>query len=169
MLSHRLKIRSTFNESTNHMNTINQLLATARERAKSSGREYEGEVLPSEAFALLTSHPGCTLIDVRTEAEWEWVGRVPDSVLVQWNIWPGGQSNPQFMTQLQEAVPDLSAPILFLCRSGARSLNAATAATRAGYTHCFNILNGFEGDKNPGGQRNLLGGWRFDGLPWIQG
>jgi rhodanese-related sulfurtransferase len=151
------------------MNTINQLLETARERAKGSGREYEGEVLPSEALTLLKSHPGTVLIDVRTEAEWEWVGRVPDSVLVQWNTWPGGQSNPQFMKQLQEAVPDLSAPMLFLCRSGARSHNAATAATRAGYAHCFNILNGFEGDKNPGGQRNLLGGWRFEGLPWIQG
>jgi rhodanese-related sulfurtransferase len=152
-----------------HMNTINQILATARERAMAAGREYEGEVLPREALTLLTSHPDTVLIDVRTEAEWEWVGRVPDSVLVQWNTWPGGQANPHFMTQLQKAVPDQSASILFLCRSGARSHNAATAATRAGYAHCFNILTGFEGDKNPAGQRNRLGGWRFEGLPWIQG
>lgn len=151
------------------MNTINQLLASARERAKASGREYEGEVLPGEALTLLKSNPGTVLIDVRTEAEWEWVGRVPDSVLIQWNTWPGGQPNPQFMAQLRDAVPDQSASILFLCRSGARSHNAATAATRAGYAHCFNILNGFEGDKNSAGQRNLLSGWRFEGLPWVQG
>ena len=149
--------------------TINQLLESARERAKASGREYEGEVLPREAMTLLKSHPGTLLVDVRTEAEWEWVGRVPDSVLIQWNTWPGGQSNPQFMTKLRETVPDQSTPILFLCRSGARSHNAATAATRAGYTQCFNILYGFEGDKNPAGQRNLVCGWRFEGLPWIQG
>lgn len=149
--------------------TIDQILEDARERARTSGREYEGEVLPREALTLLKSHTGALLVDVRTAAEWEWVGRVPDSVLVQWNTWPGGQSNPQFMTQLMEAVPDKSTQILFLCRSGARSQNAATAATRAGYKHCFNILYGFEGDKNSAGQRNQVCGWRFEGLPWIQG
>ena len=151
------------------MTTIDQILETARKRASDAGRDYEGELLPTEAFTLLESQPGTLLVDVRTEAEWEWVGRVPNSTLVQWNTWPGGQPNPQFLAQLMKAAPDLSTPILFLCRSGARSHNAANAATKAGYAHCFNVLNGFEGDKNPSDQRNQVCGWRFEGLPWIQG
>lgn len=151
------------------MNTIEKILSAAHERAKASDLPYEGALLPQEAQSILEQDSHSRIIDVRTQAEWEWVGRVPNSTLIEWNTWPGGQPNPGFIDQLRERVPDLTTPVLFLCRSGGRSHNAAIAATRAGYTHCFNILQGFEGDKDANGRRNSVGGWRFAGLPWLQG
>ena len=151
------------------MNSLEQILSAVHERAKASGLPYEGALLPVEAQSMLEKDTNSRIIDVRTHAEWEWVGRVPNSTPIEWNTWPGGQPNPGFIDQLREKVPDLTTPLMFLCRSGARSHNAAVAATRAGYTRCFNILLGFEGDKDAKGRRNSVGGWRFAGLPWLQG
>ena len=151
------------------MDTTEQILAQARERAQVQGLPYEGALLPAEAHALLQQNPGALLIDVRTRAEWEWVGRIPGALLIEWNTWPGGQPNAAFLDQLRAEVPATDTPILFLCRSGARSHNAAGAAARAGYVHSFNVLQGFEGDKNEHDQRNTVGGWRTAGLPWTQG
>lgn len=145
------------------------LIAAGEARAAESGLPYAGALLPQEAFALLQSLPSTTLVDVRTRAEWEWVGRYPSAVFIEWNTWPGGQPNADFLDQLRTNVPDKTAPVLFLCRSGARSHNAAAVATRDGYTQAFNVLQGFEGDKDHQGHRNVLGGWRACGLPWIQG
>ena len=121
--------------------------------------------VPHEAFALMQA--GARLVDVRTEAELEWVGRVPGAVAIEWNIWPGGSPNPAFTAQL-EAQVGKSEPLMFLCRSGVRSDGAAAAATQAGYQEAYNVMQGFEGDKDSRGQRNTLGGWRLAGLPWIQ-
>jgi rhodanese-related sulfurtransferase len=76
--------------------------------------------------------------------------------------------NPLWLEQLRALVPDRETPLVFLCRSGVRSHAAAAAAAADGYTHAFNLLEGFEGNKDPAGHRNSIGGWRAAGLPWVQ-
>jgi len=149
--------------------SVSDILVRARERAAQMNLPYAGALLPAEAQVLLEQMPGAKLIDVRTQPEWEYVGHVPNSVLVEWNTYPTGQRNQQFLQELESKVPKTDAPVMFLCRSGARSHQAAVAATRSGYTSSFNILEGFEGDKDANGHRNSVGGWRFAGLPWTQG
>ena len=142
-------------------------LKKARERAKEMGLPYEGALTPKEAQEVLQANPDAKLVDVRTRAELDWVGRVPGAVEVELQAWPGGRPNPDFMKEL-EAKVDKSAPVLFLCRSGGRSHNAATLAMQAGYAETYNVLEGFEGDKDAGGHRNTVVGWRAAGLPWTQ-
>jgi len=149
--------------------SANEVLARAKQRADAMKLPYAGALLPSEARAVMQQIPGARLIDVRTQAEWEYVGRVPDSVLIEWNSYPSGQRNPQFLEELQTKVAKTEAPVMFLCRSGARSHQAAIAASQAGYPNSYNILEGFEGDKDGHGHRNTVGGWRVAGLPWVQG
>lgn len=145
---------------------IEAIKAAARERAARLNLPYAGALLPREAHALMQA--GARLVDVRTQAELYWVGRVPGGLPVEWNGYPGGQRNPRFLEHLAELVePD--EPVMFLCRSGHRSHEAAIAATRAGYRECYNVLEGFEGDKDAQQHRNSVGGWRVAGLPWIQG
>lgn len=151
------------------MDSPDDILARARERARSMKLPYAGALLPAEAHALVTKAADAKLIDVRTKAELEWVGRVPGAVTIEWNTWPGGAQNPNFLRELQDQVKAKDAPVLFLCRSGGRSHNAAAAATQVGYANAFNVLEGFEGDKDTQGHRNTVGGWRRAGLPWVQG
>jgi rhodanese-related sulfurtransferase len=149
--------------------SVEDILARAQQRAKQMSLPYAGALLPTEAQALLEKAPGAKLVDVRTQPEWEYVGHVPESVLIEWNTYPAGERNAQFLSELGAQVPKTDAPVMFLCRSGARSHQAAAAAARAGYPNALNILEGFEGDKDANGHRNSVGGWRFAGLPWIQG
>jgi rhodanese-related sulfurtransferase len=151
------------------MDSPDDILSRARERARAMKLPYAGALLPAEAHALLKQRPDAKLVDVRTQAELEWVGRVPGAVAIEWNTWPGGKPNPDFLRELQEQVKSPEAPVMFLCRSGGRSHNAAAAASQAGYADAFNVLEGFEGDKDTQGHRNAVGGWRFAGLPWVQG
>lgn len=144
-----------------------ELLERARTRARELNLPYAGAVTPSEAHALREAVPDACLVDVRTRAELEWVGRVPGAVEIEWNTWPGSVRNPEFLKQLEARVPK-SAMVLFLCRSGGRSNSAAAAAAAAGYERSFNILEGFEGDRDAQGHRNTVGGWRKAGLPWEQ-
>lgn len=150
------------------MGTLSDLLSLARERAENLNLPYQGALTPAEAWQVWQLAPGARLVDVRTRAEWEWVGRVPDAVEIEWNSWPSGERNPAFLAQLRQQV-DPEALVLFLCRSGARSDSAARLAGEAGYSNCYNILEGFEGDRDARGQRNRIGGWRHAGLPWQQG
>jgi len=150
------------------MGKLTDILSLARARAEALERPYQGELLPQEAQALLQLAPGAKLVDVRTRAEWDWVGRVPGAIEIEWNQYPGGLRNPNFVAELTRQV-DPEALIMFLCRSGVRSIGAASAATEAGYGNCYNILEGFEGDKDANGHRGNIGGWRKSGLPWIQG
>ncbi|MFZ6813808.1 rhodanese-like domain-containing protein [Undibacterium sp. Rencai35W] len=147
-----------------------QLIAIARQRAQEQGLPYAGAVTPQEAFSLLQTGTGVVLIDVRTNAERDWVGRVvlPEvqHKAVQWSTYPGGIPNPDFMSELHAVVPDTTATLLFLCRSGVRSRHAAKLATEHGYTACFDILEGFEGDKDADGHRKSIGGWCQKNLPW---
>ena len=107
------------------------------------------------------------LVDVRTDAEREWVGFVPGAVGLAWKQWPGMQPNPGFDSGLRAAVPP-GKKALMLCRSGVRSIAAARRATELGL-EAYNILEGFEGDPDEHAQRGRKGGWRFHGLPWRQG
>ena len=138
----------------------------ARERAQKLKLPYAGALLPAEAHALMQS--GAKLIDVRTAPELQYVGSVPGSHVIEWNSYPEGRLNPQFLEQLA-AKAGKDQPVMFLCRSGARSHHAAVAATRAGWQEAYNVLEGFEGDKDADQHRNTVGGWRKAGLPWVQG
>ena len=150
------------------MTSITQTLAQAKARGERLRLSYQGALLPAEAHVLLGSAPGAKLVDVRTRAELDYVGRIPGSVEIEWQTYPGGVPNPDFLAQLRAQV-DPEALVMFICRSGARSHAAATAASNAGYTQCYNVLEGFQGDKDAQGHRDTVGGWRAAGLPWYQG
>ncbi|MCB1957486.1 MAG: rhodanese-like domain-containing protein [Rhodocyclaceae bacterium] len=150
------------------MGRLNELLSLAHKRADEMRLPYAGALTPKEAHEIWQLAPGAQLVDVRSKAEWDWVGRVPKAVEIEWLTYPGSQPNANFLSQLAHQV-DREALVMFMCRSGARSNAAATAATEAGYTNCYNVLEGFEGDKDAAGHRNRVGGWRFAGLPWTQG
>jgi len=149
--------------------SVESILAQAKQRAKAMNLPYAGALLPLEAHTLMQNILEANLVDVRTQAEWDYVGHVPESVFIEWNTYPSGQRNPRFLEQLQARVAKTEAPVMFLCRSGARSHQAAAAATQAGYPNSYNVLEGFEGEKDPQGHRGTVGGWRFAGLPWVQG
>lgn len=150
------------------MGKLSDILTLAQHRGQALKLPYEGALTPREAYEVLHSAPGAKLVDVRTRAEWDWVGRIPGAVEIEWLTYPGNQPNPNFLTQLKQMV-DPEALVMFICRSGGRSNAAAAAATEAGYPDCYNVLEGFEGDKDANGQRNKVGGWRHAGLPWQQG
>jgi rhodanese-related sulfurtransferase len=137
----------------------------AAERAGKMALPYAGALLPSEAHALMQA--GATLVDVRTQPELLYVGKVPGAVTVEWQSYPGNRPNPDFLGQLASSVPK-DQPVMFMCRSGARSHAAAEAATKAGWREAYNVLEGFEGDKDPAQHRNSVNGWRKAGLPWTQ-
>jgi rhodanese-related sulfurtransferase len=147
--------------------TTDDILNNAKLRGKQLGLPYAGALTPSEAYELMQRHAHAKLVDVRTRAEWDWVGRVPNAVEVEIMCYPGNRPNNAFIEELEKKVPK-DALVMFLCRSGGRSHNAAGFATQAGYTDCYNVLEGFEGDRDASGQRNKVGGWRAAGLPWSQ-
>ncbi len=128
---------------------------------------YAGALTPQEAFELMQAG-AAKLVDVRTRAEWDYVGKIPGALLIEWQAYPSSLLNPEFLNQLRAEVSK-EQTVMFICRSGARSNSAAKRATEAGYTRSYNILQGFEGDKDAEGHRNSAGGWRFAGLPWTQG
>lgn len=152
------------------MSTATTILATAQQRAKDNQLPYAGAVTPQEAYALLQSGVKVKLVDVRTNAERDWIGRVnvaPEQhVAVQWNLYPGGTPNPDFLPQLAQ-VTDKDTVLLFLCRGAVRSRHAAKLATENGYAHSFDVLEGFEGEKDAEGHRKTVNGWCKAGLPWI--
>ncbi len=126
---------------------------------------YAGDVSPALAAQWLVSDEA-VLVDVRTDAEREWVGFVPGAVPLAWKQWPGMAMNPAFDEGLKAAVP-AGQKVVLLCRSGVRSIAAAKRAAELGL-QAYNILEGFEGDADSEAHRGSLGGWRFRGLPWRQ-
>lgn len=147
--------------------TVNEILQKAAERARQFGLPYSGALTPAEAHEVWRNVPGAKLIDVRTRAELDYVGRIPGAVQIEWLTYPGNRPNPEFMSELA-ANADKTEHLLFICRSGGRSHNAATLARQAGYAAAYNVLEGFEGDRDMNGHRNTTGGWRVAGLPWTQ-
>jgi rhodanese-related sulfurtransferase len=142
------------------------ILERAADRGRKAGLGYHGAVTPIEAWTLL-QRGDAKLIDVRTEAEWQYVGHIPGSALVEWRRFKATAPNPDFVPELRSQV-DPQTPVMFLCRSAQRSHAAAAAAAAAGYETALNILEGFEGDIDGDGHRGSLGGWRKAGLPWVQ-
>ncbi len=146
------------------------ILAAAADRARTGQLPYRGAVTPQEALALIEGNVAVKLVDVRTRAERDWVGivQIPagQHLAVQWNLYPEGKPNALFLEQLKEvANPDDI--LLFLCRSGVRSKHAAKLATDHGFSQCFDILEGFEGNKDAAGHRKTVEGWCKAGLPWV--
>lgn len=150
-----------------NMGLLRDILQIAQQRSRDLNLPYEGALTPMEAWQVLQHAPGATLVDTRTRAELDWVGRIPEAIEIEWLTYPGSHLNPNFITELKRAV-DHEALLLFICRSGARSNNAARAATEAGFPDCYNVLEGFEGDRDSNGRRGNIGGWRHAGLPWVQ-
>jgi rhodanese-related sulfurtransferase len=142
-----------------------QVLEQARERAQHNQFPYAGVLTPKEAFTVLQNNPSAILVDVRTRAELELVGRVPQSTHIEWAFYPGMVANADFATQLQAQV-DKGLTVIFMCRTGGRSHNAAVLAQQLGYQDAYNMCEGFEGDANNLKQRTLINGWRHAGLPW---
>ena len=126
---------------------------------------YAGDV-PAELAWQWLQGGEAVLVNVRTDAEREWVGKVPGAIAVAWKQWPGMAANPNFDEQLRAAVPE-GKKVVLLCRSGVRSVAAAQRAAGLGI-EAYNILEGFEGDVDANGQRGRLSGWRKRGLPWNQ-
>ena len=137
----------------------------AAERARRMGLRYAGALLPAEAHRLMQA--GARLVDVRTRPELAYVGRIPGAAAVEWQTWPDSRPNPEFLHELA-AIADKDEPVMFICRSGARSHAAAEAALQAGWREAYNVLEGFEGDKDSEQHRNTKNGWRKAGLPWTQ-
>jgi rhodanese-related sulfurtransferase len=137
------------------------------------------DVSVTDTWQALASQPGAVLIDVRTKAEWSYVG-LPEvsslgkqTVLVEWQTFPDGTPNKGFVAELAGKLSALGtgrdAELYFICRSGARSRSAATAMQAAGYARCFNVADGFEGPLDAARHRGTRSGWKAAGLPWIQG
>ena len=126
---------------------------------------YAGDVTPAQA-ARWVADGQAVMVDVRSDAEREWVGYVPGAVPLAWKQWPGMAMNPGFDAGLRAAVPT-GGKVVLLCRSGVRSIAAAKRATELG-VEAYNILEGFEGNPDSDGHRGQTGGWRFRGLPWKQ-
>ena len=139
-----------------------------------AGSDYAGDLSPKETWELLSSDPKARLVDVRTVPEWTFVG-VPDlktlnkqPYFIPWQIFPNMQQNPEFTDQVRSSGAEADDSLLFICRSGGRSRMAAIAMTGQGFTRCYNVASGFEGDHDAEGHRGKENGWKVDGLPWVQ-
>lgn len=133
------------------------------------------EVSSTEAFAALMEDPSARLIDVRTRAEWSYVGITDLSstpgeapILIEWQVFPTMAVADDFGQALASACPDRSAALYFICRSGARSLAAARLMAALGYERCSNVADGFEGPPDDNGHRGTVAGWKASNLPWRQ-
>lgn len=131
-------------------------------------------VAPKQVWDTLRRNPQAQMVDVRTDAEWNFVG-LPDlseagkqTVLIPWQLYPTMQPNAGFVDQLRQAGFTPEHHIYFLCRTGGRSLAAAQAAQAAGFPHAYNVADGFEGPPDGAGHRGTVTGWKADGLPWRQ-
>lgn len=136
---------------------------------------YAGDVTPEEAWCLLKDDPAAVLVDVRTQPEWAFVG-IPDlseagkqPVLVSWQMFPAMNVNPNFAAELATREVTADQSVIFMCRSGNRSADAARAMTAKGFSRCFNLADGFEGPLDGDRHRGAAGGWKAKALPWVQG
>lgn len=132
------------------------------------------EVSPLETWEQLKSDAKAQLIDVRTQPEWAFVG-IPDlaslnkrALTLSWKTYPAFAVNENFTEQFAREITDKQTPVFFLCRSGGRSLDAARAMAAQGYTQCYNVTDGFEGEPDASHKRGLAAGWKACGLPWGQ-
>ena len=142
------------------------IIDAAAGRAKEAGAPMAGLLTPAEAWELY-KRGEIELVDTRTLAERDLIGYVPGSVAIEWYDYPAKKRNDHFLDELRKKSGAGSSGRVHQCRSGVRSHHAAALATANGYRAAFNVLEGFEGDKNAHGQRRL-NGWQVAGLPWRQ-
>lgn len=142
-------------------------LESIKSQAEIAGLPFAGGVTPATAWQLFAEHK-VLLVDVRSAEERKFVGHVPGSVHVPWATGTALIRNPRFVRELENKIGGKDVPALLLCRSGKRSALAAEAATKAGLSAIFNVLEGFEGEIDASHQRGKADGWRFHGLPWVQ-
>ena len=146
--------------------------------AHSTAAPYAGDMSPLSAWEMLQAEADAVLVDVRTDAEWAFVG-VPDIgalgkqlLLLQWQVFPQMARDEAFNQKLDQMLREIGADedtaVIFICRSGARSRDAAISLTGAGYRRCYNLAGGFEGDLDAQGHRGQVNGWKCAGLPWRQ-
>jgi len=150
------------------------MASTVDPNPTSNAPPYAGDLSPEESWALLSRESGAVLVDCRSQAEWSFVG-LPDlarigktTQRIAWQTFPGMIANPEFAAQVAAACPDRGASLVFLCRSGVRSRNAAIAMTAQGYRRCYNLAGGFEGPHDEARHRGGVAGWKAAGLPWVQ-
>ena len=141
-------------------------------------QSFAGDLSVEDAYAMLAKDERAALVDVRTKPEWQFVG-VPDladlgktALFREWQSYPAMQVTPDFVEglidDLERRGADKNSPVIFLCRSGARSRQAAIALTKAGWSRCYNVADGFEGPLDAERRRGAVAGWRAGGLPWTQ-
>lgn len=128
---------------------------------------YKGDVSPQQAYEALTTRDDAVLIDVRTPQEWNYVG-IPMMPAMIRASWPPPPETPDFVHTIKSMGVSVDAQVYLICRSGVRSAHAAAELTQAGFTHCYNVAEGFEGDRDRQGHRGTIGGWKVAGLPWVQ-
>ncbi len=153
-------------KASSHQGELPDVLKQAQQEAKTLGLGFAGQITPQDAFKLFINGQA-HLVDVRAAEERKFVGHVPNTLHVAWQTGPALIKNPRFLRDLESKLAK-DAVILLLCRSGKRSAAAAADATRAGFKYVFNVLEGFEGDLDDKHQRGSIGGWRQQGLPWVQ-
>lgn len=139
---------------------------------------YAGDKSVQETWTMLRDTKAAVLVDVRTRAEWSFVGMADltglnkEPVMVEWQMFPSMERNAQFASAVDEQLQQLGVtkqdPVFFICRSGQRSQASAIAMTELGYSACYNVAGGFEGDLDADGHRGTVGGWKASGLPWRQ-
>jgi rhodanese-related sulfurtransferase len=135
---------------------------------------YAGDLTPAETWKILQNNERSILIDVRSTAEWAYVGVTDlssigkEAYTIEWKSFPDMLINSNFINQVKEICTNREIKILSLCRSGQRSISTSQALTDAGFKQCYNVLEGFEGDKDSAEHRSQSGGWKFHGLPWKQ-
>jgi len=137
-------------------------------KSEKIGNTMIENLTPLQSWDLLQQNQGAVLIDVRSKVEHSFVGHPIGAIHIAWKEAPDWQVNPQFLRDVEIRVSNKNTPILLLCRSGQRSLDAAKALESIGYQRLINIIDGFEGPLDDQNHRGNLGGWRFDNLPWVQ-
>jgi rhodanese-related sulfurtransferase len=148
------------------LESLDKIIHGAENRARERGISYRGLFTPDEAWRVFQEYPGANLVDVRTVEELTLIGSVPGAIGIQWRLYEDWALNPRFLRDIKNRFLPTDV-ILLLCRSGVRSREAAELLAAEGYRNCFNVLEGFEGDKNEAGQR-VIAGWKVRGLPWAQ-
>ena len=148
------------------MATLTEILQSAKDRAQQNNLPYAGALTPREAAEVLELAPAARLVDVRSKAELELVGKIPQASHIEWAFYPGMVANPDFARHLDVQV-DKESLVMFICRTGGRSHNAAVVASKLGFAEAYNVLEGFEGDTDATTkQRGGINGWKAAGLPW---
>ncbi len=142
--------------------------------AEMQENSFAGDVNPTECYQALQDQPDALLIDVRTQPEWVFSGTPSLASInkkiqtISWKLYPTMETNSEFTQMVATVAPNKNTPLYFLCKTGGRSTDAAIAMTQAGYTHCYNVAGGFEGDRDGRGRRGNVNGWKAAELPWEQ-